>query len=311
MKDLRVIFFGTPRFACEILKALIEEKYHIVAVVSQPDKPVGRKRKIMPPPVHEPADAHGIPVLQPAKLRLQADEVLAYQPDLIVTCAYGQMIPDVILDAPAYGCLNIHPSLLPKYRGGAPVHRAVMKGDEETGVCLMEMVHAMDAGDVFARRIVKIDEEDTTETLNLKLEKAGCDLIREALPGVVDGTLKGEPQGENYTLARNIAPEEEKVSFAAEDVNVIYNHIRGLIDWPIAYGVIEGKRIKFYAVRRKTEENDHVPGTVMGFEDGCMKIACMKGYLYVKELQPEGKSRMDAKAFANGAGRALTGKVFE
>ena len=310
--DVRVVFIGTPEFAGKVLDALVGEKYNVVAVVSQPDKPVGRKREIVKTPVHARADAYGIPVLQPERLKDGIDDILAYRPELIVTCAYGQFVPTRLLDAPAYGSLNIHPSLLPKYRGGAPVHRAVWAGDKETGVCLMEMVKAMDAGRVYDRRIVPIDPDDTTETLNLRLEEASAELIREALPKYLRGELAGEVQDEEkVVLARNIAPEEEQVSFTEGDIHEIYNHIRALIDFPVAYGILDGKRVKFYACRIREEEVQEAPGTVLGFRDHAMEIACRGGVLRVLELQAEGKKRMPADAFGNGAGRAWTGRRFD
>lgn len=312
MEDVRIVFIGTPVFATKILQVLVEEKYHVVAAVSQPDKPTGRKHLLTPTPVHAMADQYGIPVIQPEKLRKQADEVLAFQPDLIVCCAYGQMIPDSILAAPRHGCLNIHPSLLPKYRGGAPVHHAVWAGDPETGVCLMEMVKAMDAGRVYAEAVVPIGPDETTEELNLKLEDASCELLRRSLPEYLAGKLPGVLQDESLaTIAHNISKEEEQVVFAGEEINTLYNHVRALIDWPISYGLIDGHRVKFYRARKRVQPVSEAPGTVLGFEDGAMKIACMGGILLVYELQAEGKSRMTAEAFANGAGRAMIGRKFD
>ncbi|MBR2066899.1 MAG: methionyl-tRNA formyltransferase [Solobacterium sp.] len=312
MKDIRIVFFGTPEFSCEILKCLHEEGYQIVAAVSQPDKPIGRKQEILPTPIHALADTLGIPCVQPFKLREEVDTVLSYEPDLILTCAYGQIIPEAILTYPKYGCLNIHPSLLPKYRGGAPVHRAILNGDEETGVCLMEMVKAMDAGRVYDRRIVPITEDMTTEELNLILEKESCILVREALPKYLNGELEGEVQDEKkVVIARNIAKEEDYVSFQKEEIHMLYNHIRGLIDWPIAYGVIENKRMKFYRVRKNVCIHDYEIGQFVGIEDDHLIITGIGGLLYVYELQLEGKNRMDAKSFFNGVGKNLIGKCFE
>ena len=311
MENIRVVFIGTPVFACDILKTLVEENCHVVAVVSQPDKPSGRKHEIKPTPVHALADSYNIPVLQPEKLSKEYQMVLDYKPDLVVTCAYGQIVPEAILKDPRYGCLNIHPSLLPKYRGGAPVHHAIWAGDKETGVCLMEMVKAMDAGKVYARTIVPIDEDDTTETLNLKLRKSSCELLKEYLPKYLNGELPGEPQDESQVvIARNISKEDELVHFKEEDINELYNHIRACIDWPIAYGLIEGKRLKFYKVRKEVVEHSMEPGTIVGYEDHALKIAAKNGYLKVYELQLEGKNRMDADAFMNGLGRQYIGKVF-
>ena len=311
MENIRVLFIGTPEFACPILQTLYDGKYNLVAVVSQPDKPVGRKHIIEKTPIHALADELGIPVVQPNKLKEEYASVLAYEPDLIITCAYGQMIPEEVLQYPKYGCLNIHPSLLPKYRGGAPVHRAVWAGDKETGVCLMEMVKAMDAGKVYAKTIVPIAPNDTTSSLNVKLEAVASQLLKEQLPLYLKGELPGvEQDEEGVVIARNISKEEEQVHFSLESAQEAYNHIRALLDWPVAYGMIEGKRIKFYESHLVLEENTFEPGFVVGLEEESLKIALRGGYLYVDVLQPEGKQKMAAKDFMNGAGRNLVGKVF-
>lgn len=312
MKEKKIVFFGTPQFACAVLEALIEEAFNVVAVVSQPDRPVGRKRIIEPTPVHALADAHAIPVLQPNKLKEALEEIQSYQPDLIVTCAYGQFIPESILKIPTLGCVNIHPSLLPKYRGGAPVHHAILNGDTETGVCLMEMVKEMDAGKVYTVHHCPIDENDTTASLNIKLMDISKQIIKEDLIRYMNGELPGEAQDESkVVIARNISPEEEKISFAQEDVNQVYNHIRALYDWPIAYGFIEGKRIKFFQASKEVKDHSYQRGEVVGFENGQMVIACAGGLIYINELQPEGKGKMMAKDYANGAGKGTIGKVFE
>ncbi len=312
MKDLRVIFMGTPVFACSVLEALIEEKYTVVLAVTQPDKPVGRHHQVVRTPVHELADTYGIPVLQPERLREETEKILEYAPDLIVTCAYGQFVPEVILNYPKYGCLNIHPSLLPKYRGGAPVHHAVWNGDRETGVALMEMVRRMDAGRVYAVKRVPIGPDETTEELNLRLMEVSRELIREALPEYLEGKLTGiEQDEEKVTVARNISKEDEFVSFRNEDLHQVYNHIRALIDWPIAYARINNKRLKIYRAEIAERDIAAEPGTVLGFRDGAMEVACTGGILRILELQPEGKKRMKASDFANGAGRSLIGQCFE
>lgn len=312
MENPRIVFFGTPAFAAGMLKVLIEEKYQVVLAVTQPDKPVGRKKIIQRTPVAALADEHGIPVLQPVKLSLGADEVLAYEPDLIVTCAYGQFVPSKILNAPKLGALNVHPSLLPRYRGGAPIQRAIMNGDEKTGVCLMEMIKQMDAGRVYARTETPVYPDETGSELFDRLEKISAQLLRESLPLYLEGKLEGIPQQEEgVVLAPNIAREEELVSFEKEPLDVLYNHMRALIDEPYAYGVINGKRFKFCRVRKLAAEVCEAPGTVTGFENHDMKIAAKGGYILVSEMQLEGKSRMNADAFANGAGRSLVNAVFE
>ena len=312
MKNPRIIFFGTPTFARGMLKVLIEEKYQVVLAVTQPDRPVGRKKVIERTPVASLADEYGIDVLQPVKLSAEADAILAYNPDLIVTCAYGQFVPTKILNAPSLGAVNIHPSLLPRYRGGAPIQRAIMNGDEKTGVCLMEMTKQMDAGRVYARVETPIGEDETGSELFERLEGISAELLRKNLPDFIEGKLEGIPQSEEgMVLAPNIAREEELVSFEKEEINSLYNHIRALCDEPYSYGMINGKRFKFCKARKENGECSEETGTVIGFENHAMKIAAKGGILLVYEMQMEGKSRMNADAFANGAGRSLIGKKFE
>lgn len=312
MEKPSIVFFGTTDFAAAVMQTLIEENYPVIAAVTQPDRPVGRKKVIVRTPVAALADQHDIAVLQPEKLSKEADSVLSLEPDLIVTCAYGQFIPSVILNAPKLGCVNVHPSLLPKYRGGAPVQRAVMNGDSETGVCLMEMTKRMDAGRIWACTKTGIGEDETSSDLFERLCEISCRMIREYLPLYIEGKLEGIPQDEEkVVLALNIDREEERIVFADEDITDLYNHLRGLLDEPGGYGMINAKRIKFLKVRREITDCTEKPGTVLGFADHAMRIAAKGGILKVYELQPEGKSRMSADAFANGAGRNLIGAAFE
>lgn len=312
MKETRIMFFGTPEFAVRILETLAQEKYNVVATVSQPDRPVGRKHRIEPTPVHACSLKYGIPCLQPEKLKDIKEEIEQYQPELIITCAYGQFIPSSILSLPSKGCLNIHPSLLPKYRGGAPIQHAVMNGDHETGVSLMEMITRMDAGRIFACYHTEIGDDETFGQLNDRLMDISCQLVKEQLPLYLEGKLEGTVQDENkVVLGLNITKEEEKVCFAEEDLSSIYNHIRGLIEWPLAYGMLDGKRVKFCKVRKEVKDIQDKPGTVLGFDKDSMCVACTGGVLHIVELQMEGKKRMQASAFKNGYASEVEGKVFE
>ena len=312
MKQTRIIFFGTTEFASGILQTLIDEGYNVVAVVSQPDKPVGRKHTIQMTPTHALADQYQIPVIQPDLLKEHVDDVLRYDPELILTCAYGQFVPVRILEYPRLGCINVHPSLLPKYRGGAPIHHAVMGGETETGVSLIQMTKAMDEGDIYARVTTPLGKDETMAELNQRLLVLSKQLVKENLEDYIAGKLVGEPQDESQViLGLNITKEEEKVQFAVEDVQTLYNHIRGLIDWPMPYGVVDGKRIKFCKVRMRKEDHQAKPGEILGFKNHAMEVASIGGMIEVYELQPEGKSRMTADAYANGAGRNMIGKVFE
>ena len=312
MKQTKIIFFGTTEFASGILQTLIDEGYNVVAVVSQPDKPVGRKHTIQMTPTHALADQYQIPVIQPDLLKEHVDDVLRYEPELILTCAYGQFVPVRILEYPRLGCINVHPSLLPKYRGGAPIHHAVMGGETETGVSLIQMTKAMDAGDIYTRVTTPLGKDETMAELNQRLLVLSKQLVKDNLEDYIAGKLVGEPQDDSKViLGLNITKEEEKVQFAKEEVQTLYNHIRGLIDWPMPYGMVDGKRIKFCKVRMRKEDHQAKPGEILGFKNHAMEVASIGGIIEVYELQPEGKSRMSADAYANGAGRNMIGKVFE
>ena len=312
MRNERIVFFGTPAFAVGILKMLLDEKYNVVAAVSQPDRPVGRKHKIEKTPVKVLCEEYGIPCLQMDHLKDEVDKVLAYEPDVIVTCAYGQIVPSSILEYPRLGCINVHPSLLPKYRGGAPMHFAILNGDEVTGVSLMEMTKKMDAGKVYAQVELPIGKDETEAELEPRLLEASVTLLKENLPLYLDGKLPGVEQDESkVTFCHNISREMEKVSFQNEEVHTLYNHIRGLIDWPVPYGMVEGKRVKFYAVRMEEKDSGKPAGEILGFKDHAMEVAANGGVIRVLELQMEGKKRVSADAFANGYSAELTGKRFD
>lgn len=306
----RVLFMGTPEFAVSILETLIESDIDVIGVVSQPDKPVGRKQILTPTPVKVTALAHDIPVYQPLKIKELLEQIQAMDLDLIVTCAYGQFIPDAILQAPRFGSVNVHASLLPKYRGGAPIHKAILNGETETGVTLMRMVKRMDAGAMIDAVKVSIDENDDVGTLHDKLKVAGAALLKRRLSDLLSPNCPEVQQDESQaTFAYNITPEEEFISFK-RDVSVVYNHIRGLSPWPIGYGLIHGKKLKLIKAFKITEAHDHPLGEFVAFEKG-LKIACQGGYVVITQCQYEGKEKMDAAAFYNGAGKTLLHEVFE
>lgn len=311
MEDIRVIFMGTPEFACGILQTLIDEKYHVVAVVSQPDKKVGRKQIITQTPVKALALANNIDVIQPISIKDEYEKVLAYKPDLIVTCAYGQFVPSVILNYPKYGCINVHASLLPKYRGGAPIHKAIINGEKQTGVTIMQMIKKMDAGLMYDKCIVDIEPDDTTAILHDKLMIAGSKLLKEMLPSYLAGKIIGIPQNElEASFAYNISKEEEYISFN-DDVNKVYDHIRGLIDWPVGYGVVNGHRIKIYQAKKELAKHDFKAGKIIKLENDKIKVACNNGYILLEEVQMEGKKRLSAKDFYNGSKNLLQDAYFE
>jgi methionyl-tRNA formyltransferase len=306
----RVLFMGTPEFAVSILECLLESDVDVIGVVSQPDKPIGRKQILTPTPVKKLALDHRIPIYQPNKIKELTETIQNLNLDLIVTCAYGQFIPTAILEAPKYGSVNVHASLLPKYRGGAPIHKALINGESESGVTLMRMVKAMDAGNMIASVIVPITEDDDVGSLHDKLKVAGATLLKAKLPLLLQADVPSYPQDENLvTFAYNIAPEEEFISFR-RDVNTVYNHIRGLSPWPIGHGVINGNKLKLIKAFKITQSHDHTLGEFVAFEKG-LKIACLNGYVVITHCQYEGKERMDAAAFYNGLGKTLIHGIFE
>lgn len=311
MKKLKILFMGTPDIAVSMLEQIIKDGHEVVGVVTQPDKKAGRKQELKMSEVKQCALAHGIPVYQPIRIKEDHEELLELPLDLIVTCAYGQFIPQVVLDAPLYGSINVHASLLPKLRGGAPIHKAIIYGEKETGMSIMRMVKAMDAGAVMAQCRVAITQEDTAGTLYDKLAAAGAKLLSESVQKIAEGTaVFVEQKEEEATFAYTISKEEEFVSFQRE-VHTVYDHIRGLIPFPVAHGLIEGRKVKFHKVRMLESDTSHAPGEVIGLRDGAFAIAAKNGYLLIDEIQMEGKARTDARSFFNGTGKQLVGKRFQ
>lgn len=299
MKNIRVVFMGTPVFACSILQTLIDHDYDVVGVVSQPDKKVGRKQILTPTPVKELAEKYHIPVFQPTKISKDYDQVLAWKPDLIVTCAYGQMIPVSLLEAPTYGSLNVHASLLPKLRGGAPIHKAIIYGEKETGVSIMRMVKQMDAGAYMLQEKVKISDEDTAGSLHDKLMEAGSKAIIEAIPLLVSGKAKFIEQDEQEaTFAYNITKDEERIDFT-KDYYDVYNQIRGLIPWPVANMEYNGNIYKIHGIKLTKLKTQLKPGTLF-IRDKKLYLACLNGVLEITEIQKAGKKKMSAQDFISG-----------
>lgn len=308
MKDVRILFMGTPDFAVSSLEALLADGYQVIGVVTQPDRPVGRKQILTPPPVKEAALRHGLHVLQPEKIKQEEalQDVLALQPDLIVTAAYGQILPKTLLDAPRFGCINVHASLLPKYRGGAPIHKAVMDGEKETGVTIMYMVEALDAGDMLAKVAVPIGERDTVGTMHDKLAAAGAELLTKTIPKLLAGELKAEPQEhERATFAPNIKRSDERIDWT-RTAEAIYNQVRGLNPWPVAFTTWQGKVWKIWWVEKLSAGGPaEEPGTILAREPDGLVVACGEGAVKIIELQPEGKKRMSAHDFLQGAGSSI------
>ena len=303
-KDIRIVFMGTPEFASNVLKGLVENNYNIVGVVSQTDKEVGRKRILKPSPVKEMALNYGLKVLTPVKIRKEYEEVLSLEPDLIITCAYGQIIPKELLDYPKYKCINTHGSLLPKGRGGAPIQRSIMNGEDKTGITIMFMNEKMDEGDILYQEEMPIDIHDTNATLFNKLSNLALDMLLKFLPEYFKGNYKAIKQDNaEATYTYNITKEEEFISFN-EDVKKVYDHIRGLLDNPGAYFVANDKKYKLISVDFEYC-NDTDAGLIRGLENNYFRIDAINGFIKVLKIKPEGKNEMDARSFFNGAGRSL------
>lgn len=310
----KIIFMGTPEFSVGVLTMLHEEGYDIAAVVTQPDRPVGRKRVLTPPPVKEEAVRLGLPVIQPEKLTGSAElqEIIELQPDLIVTAAFGQLLPKELLDTPALGCINVHASLLPKYRGGAPIHQAVMDGETETGVTIMYMAEKLDAGDIISQVVSPIEEADDTGTMFTKLSIAGTSLLKETLPTIIAGTNERRVQDETLvSFARNISREQERIDWT-HSARAIYNQVRGLHPWPVAYTKFADDQVKIWWGQEDEQTSDAQPGEIIGLEKDRIIVQTGNGSFAITDLQPAGKKRMTATVFLNGIGsKWQVGEKFE
>ncbi len=311
-----IIFMGTPMFSTNILEMLIKEGYAVKAVVTQPDKPVGRKKIITPSPVKEVALKYNLPVYQPAKLS-GSDELKTLMAmediDLIVTAAYGQFLPQSFLDFPRYGAVNVHASLLPKYRGGAPIHYAILNGDTETGVTIMRMEKKMDAGNILMQRAIPITKTDDVASMFEKLSILGMNLLKDTLPLLFAEQLEEVKQDEEkVSFSPNITREQEQIDWT-KSAKMIDCFIRGLRPWPSAFTVLEGERYKIWDVTPLEETTTKAPGTMYIDEKSRVVIACGDQKLVeVNIIQPAGKAKMDITAYKNGFKSLLETKpVFE
>ena len=302
---MRIVFMGTPDFAVDSLAALVESSDHeIVAVITQPDRPKGRGQKVLMTPVKEYALEKNLVVLQPAKIRTPEfiEELKVLAPELIVVVAFGQFLPKEILELPKYGCINVHASLLPKYRGAAPIHYAVMNGEKESGVTIMRMDKGMDTGAMLAKVATYIGEDMTMGELHNELKVAGAHLLLEVIRGIEDGTIKDMPQKDaEATYASLLDKEIEKIEWS-KSASEIHNKVRGLNPWPGAYTLLpDGRKLKIWQTRVMTKENAGTkPGTVVAFSKEGFIVACGNGCLEVIEVQPESKKKMPADVYCNG-----------
>lgn len=295
---IKTIFMGTPDFAVPILKTLIEAT-EVVLVVTQPDKLVGRKKVLTYPPVKEEALKHNIPVFQPDRIKNDYEILKTYNPDLIVTCAYGQIVPLGVLNIPSLGCINVHASLLPKYRGGAPIHHAIINGDKETGITIMYMDEGMDTGDMISSLSIKIEDDDTTETLHDKLSILGSKLLRDTLPSIIYKTNKREAQDNNKaTYAPIIKREMEHIDFNKKAINV-HNLVRALYSHPLANFYLDNEEIKVLE-GYIGEDSNSTPGEIKNVKKDAIGISCVDKIYYITKIKPFGKKEMSVKDYLNG-----------
>ncbi len=308
---MKIVFMGTSDFAVPILKGLIEN-YNVVGVVSQPDKPVGRKHELVPTPIKKVAQENNILVFQPIKIRTDYEKVLALDPDIIITCAYGQIIPKEILDYPPLGCINVHASLLPKLRGGAPIHRALIDGYDKTGITIMYMDTKMDNGDIISSRETLIKDDDNLESLHDRLSIMGRELLLDTLSSIINGTNSRIKQNESdVTFGYNIKREEEHIDFN-KSCREIFNHIRGLCPVPGGYAILDNTEIKIYDSYMTDKKSKFTPGKISSiYKDGIG--VCTKDFeIVITDIKIAGKKRMKVADYLNGIDKnSLIGKVFK
>ncbi|MCD2492364.1 methionyl-tRNA formyltransferase [Lacrimispora sp. NSJ-141] len=310
---MKVVFMGTPDFSVPALEALVAAGHQVAGVVTQPDKPKGRGKEMQITAVKKAAVSHGIPVYQPARVKGNPEfmaQLKKIDPGVIVVIAFGQILPKEILELPKYGCINIHASLLPKYRGAAPIQWVIIDGEKETGITTMYMEEGLDTGDMLLKTIIPIDEEETGGSLHDKLSAAGGPLIVETLKKLEAGSLVRIPQEGESCYAKILTKSLGDIDWNM-DAASIERLIRGLLPWPSAYTRLKDRTVKIWKAGVIPEQGEKaVPGTVIAIGKESFSVQTGKGLLEVKELQPEGKKRMDAGAFLRGY-PLKTGDVFE
>lgn len=299
-ESIRTVFMGTPEFAVSTLEGLLDAGVNMVGVYTQPDRPKGRGKKMTASPVKEVALKHDLPVFQPQKLR-QAEavaELQALEPDLIVVVAYGQILPKVVLDIPRYNCINVHASLLPKYRGAAPINKCIVDGETETGVTTMLMDIGLDTGDMLVKKSLTIGADETAGLLHDRLALLGREAMQETLRQICDGTLKAEKQDDEQSNYAAMMKKEDGVIDWSRSARNIHNQVRGLDPWPGAFTQLDGDTLKIAATG--VEEGSGKPGEILSADKTGVRIACGEGVLVVNELQLPGKKRLNAMNFLAG-----------
>jgi methionyl-tRNA formyltransferase len=300
MTGWRIIFMGTPDFACPTLQKLINRGENLIAVVTQPDRPKGRGQKMMPPPVKELAEKHSIPVFQPPKVREPEfiDIIRNLQPDLIVVVAFGQILPKALLDIPSHGCINVHASLLPRYRGAAPLNWCIINGEAETGVTTMLMDVGLDTGDMLLAEKTSLDENEDIASLHDRMAAMGADLLAETLDKLVTGEIVLQTQNNDDSSYAPMLKKEDGIINWQRDARTIHNQVRGIAVWPGACTTVDGQLMKIF--RTLIGDGSGKPGTVLQSAKGNFEIACRSGSIFLLELQLAGKKRLDCTSFLAG-----------
>lgn len=300
MTGMRIIFMGTPEFACPTLGTLIERGEQVIAVVTQPDRPKGRGQQTLPPPVKLLAEQHGIPVFQPVKVRHPdaIEEIRSLEPDLIVVVAFGQILPKALLEIPKYGCINVHASLLPRYRGAAPLNWCIINGESETGVTTMMMDVGLDTGDMLLKKSTPIDPDEDTRSLHDRMSQVGAELLAETLDQLVAGGLIPEKQDDALTCYAPMLKKEDGQIDWSKDAASIKNLVRGMTPWPGAFSYLDEKLLKVYRVDSASGSGN--PGEVLTAGRDGIEVACGEGSIIIHELQLEGKKRLPAAEFLAG-----------
>ena len=301
---MKIVYMGTPDFAVPPLAALVENGYEVTAVITQPDKPKGRGKTLMPTPVKEEALKHEIPVYPPAKVRNPEflETLKKLEPDMIIVAAFGQIIPKVILDMPQYGCINIHASLLPKYRGAAPIQQAVIDGEKESGVTIMKMGTGLDTGDMISQAVVELREDETGGSLFDRLAETGAELLIRTIPSIENGTAvyTKQPEESPTPYAAMITKQMGLLDFSKSAV-VLERLVRGMNPWPSAYTFLNNKTLKVWKCSVESGScGKDVPGTITDVDKKGIHVACGEGTLILEEVQLEGKKRMETDAFLRG-----------
>lgn len=302
---------GTPSFAIPVLKSLTEN-YNVTMVVSQPNKEKDRKGNFLDTPTKIFAKEHNIEVYQPVKIKKEYQPIIDKKPDIIITCAYGQIIPEEILNYPKFGCINVHGSILPKLRGGAPIHHAIINGDKYTGITIMYMDKTMDSGDIISQEKLPISENDTLDEIYEKMSHLGAELLIKTLPSIIEGTNQRIKQNEEeVTFGYNITKEEEKINFNNSCTN-IHNQIRGLSSIPGAYCFLDESRMKIYKSIKTTTKSQAKPGTIIDLTKEGIYVSTKDYLIILTEIKLEGKKRCTVKEYINGIKKeSYIGKVLK